>query len=108
MSFWANLTVYFFVAMGSVIGGAMVGGIAAVLVSLPPATMMVRLAEQLKLWALVSTLGGTMDTLHVIETGVLGRAWLPVGKQLMYIIAAFFGCQTGFILVTWLAGGEGK
>lgn len=106
MSFTANLALDFFVSMGMVIGGALLGGIAAVTAHQPPLATMVRLADQLKIWAMVSTLGGTMDTLRVIETSVLGGRLLPLGKQFAYLVAAFFGCQLGFLLIRWLAGSD--
>jgi hypothetical protein len=106
MTVVTNLTIDFFVAMGMVIGGALLGAFGAVFMHVPPMTTMVRLADQLKIWAMVSTLGGTMDTLRVIETGVFSRQPLAVGKQFSYLVAAFLGCQAGYLLVRWFAGSE--
>lgn len=101
-----NIVMDFCIALGMVVGGALLGGIAAVFTHAAPMTTMVRLASQLKIWALVSTLGGTMDTLRAIESGVLERQLLPMGKQFAYLVAAFLGCQLGYILVRWLAGSD--
>ena len=106
MTFFTNLILDFFVSMGMVLGGALLGGLAAVLAHLRPAGTMLHLADQLKIWALVSTLGGTMDTLRAIETGVLGLNLAPVARQFMYLTAAFLGCQFGYLLVRWLVGSE--
>ena len=104
--FITNLVIDLFVSMGMVVGGALLGGLGAVLRHSPPMATMLNLADQLKVWALVSTLGGTMDTLRVIETGVLGGQLLPVGRQFAYLIAAFIGSQVGFLLIRSLVGSE--
>ncbi|OFW79091.1 MAG: sporulation protein [Alicyclobacillus sp. RIFOXYA1_FULL_53_8] len=101
-----NLVLDFFVSMGMVIGGALLGGLGAVLRHSPPMATMLNLADQLKVWALVSTLGGTMDTLRMIETGVLGGQVFPMAKQLAYLLAAFVGSQLGFWLIRSLAGSD--
>jgi hypothetical protein len=104
-SFASNLIMDFFVALGMVVGGALLGGLAAVLThSLSPLQTMVKLADQLKIWALVSTLGGTMDTLRVIESGVLKAQLYPVGRQFALLVSAFLGSQLGFQIIAWLAG----
>ncbi|MCL6636371.1 MAG: YtrH family sporulation protein [Alicyclobacillus sp.] len=102
MSFWASLVVDFFVAMGMVLGGSLLGGLGAALLHAPPLAVMANLAEQLKIWAMVSALGGTMDTLKVIESGVLSRQLAPVGRQMTHLAAAFLGCQVGAALIRWL------
>ncbi|WDL98035.1 YtrH family sporulation protein [Alicyclobacillus sp. ALC3] len=104
--FFHNIVVDFCVALGMVVGGAVLGGIAAVFTHAAPMTTMVRLAGQLKIWALVSTLGGTMDTLRAIESGVLERQLVPMGKQFAYLVAAFLGCQLGYIVIRWMAGND--
>jgi hypothetical protein len=108
-SFASNLIMDFFVSMGMVVGGALLGGLAAVLThSLSPLQIMVKLADQLKIWALVSTLGGTMDTLRVIESGVLNARLHPVGRQFALLVSAFLGSQVGFQIIVWLAGMSGS
>lgn len=102
--FLSQLLVDFFVAMGMVVGGSLLGGIGYVFTHNYPMSNMWLLAERLKIWAMVSTLGGTMDTLRAIETGVLGANFHVLGKQFTYLTAAFFGCQVGFWLIKAIAG----
>lgn len=104
MSLGMHLLLDFSVSMGMVLGGSLLGGLIALFGHNPPLTTMVRLADQLKIWALVSTLGGTMDTLRAIESGVLLRQLGPVIRQFTYLVAAFLGCQLGYLLIRWLAG----
>ena len=103
ISFTANLLIDFFVSMGMVLGGSLLGGLGALLFHTPPLSVMVRLAEDLKIWAMVATLGGTMDTLKVLESGFLKRDLVPVGRQITYLAVAFIGCQLGALLIRWLA-----
>lgn len=105
-AFISNLFIDFFVSMGMVVGGALLGGLAAALRHNPPMATMLSLADQLKVWALVSTLGGTMDTLRVIETGVFGGQVFPMARQFAYLLAAFIGSQLGFWLIRSLVGSE--
>ncbi len=106
MPIMIHLVFDFFVSMGMVIGGSLLGGIAAMIAHVRPAGAMLQLAEQLKIWALVSTLGGTMDTLRAIETSVLGMNITPIARQFMYLIAAFIGCQAGYVIIRWLIGSD--
>lgn len=103
ISFAATLAIDFFVSMGMVIGGSILGGVGALLFHTAPLSVMLRLSDQLKIWAMVSTLGGTMDTLKVLETGLFRRDLYPVGKQLTFLLVAFLGCQVGALLIRWLA-----
>ncbi|MCL6627560.1 MAG: YtrH family sporulation protein [Alicyclobacillus shizuokensis] len=106
--FWSTATIDFFIALGVVIGGTLLGGIGAFIFNDYPVLKMLRLSEQLKIWAMVSTLGGTMDTLRAIETGVLNANLHVLGKQFTYLSAAFFGCQVGYWLIQTLYGAHGS
>jgi hypothetical protein len=103
--FIGTLVLDFFVALGIVLGGSIIGAIGALLTHRPPMTTMVKLADDLKIWALVAALGGTMDTLKVFDTGVFGGGNLGGAlKQFCYLIAAFLGCNVGYYCVKWIVG----
>ena len=102
--FFNTLVIDFFVALGLVLGGSLIGALGALLTHQPPMYVMGRLATQLKIWAMVSALGGTMDTLRVIESGVLEGHFLDIVKQLAFLIAAFLGCQAGYYLIESIVG----
>ncbi|KEO83572.1 YtrH family sporulation protein [Tumebacillus flagellatus] len=104
MPFFSTVVLDFFVALGIVIGGSVVGALGAFLMHHPPMNSMLKLAEQLKIWALVSALGGTFDTLKLIDNGVLDLQLGGIVKQFCYVIAAFLGCNAGFYIVKWLVG----
>lgn len=102
--FVSTVILDFFVALGIVLGGSILGAIGALFTHNPPMTTMYRLADQLKIWALVAALGGTMDTLKIIDTSVFGGTLDGAIKQFCYLVAAFLGCNVGFYLVKWIAG----
>lgn len=104
MGFLSTVILDFFVALGIVLGGSIIGAIGAVLTHTPPMTTMLKLADQLKIWALVAALGGTMDTLKVFDTGVFGGHLSGAAKQFCYLIAAFLGCNVGYYLIKWIVG----
>ncbi len=107
MSYWVNLVLDFFVAFGMVLGGALFGGMAAIWTGQQPMATMDRLAGQLKIWALVATVGGAVDTLRKFESGVLTRQITPIGKQFMLLCAAFIGAHLGYLVVRWLTAEHG-
>jgi hypothetical protein len=102
--FFSTVILDFYVALGIVLGGSILGGMGALFTHHPPMSTMLRLAGQLKIWALVSALDGTFDTLRAIETGVIGGQLSPVAKQFSYLTAAFLGSQVGYMLIKHLAG----
>lgn len=109
VGFINNVILDFFVALGIVLGGSIIGAIGAVLTHKPPMTTMVDLADQLKIWALVAALGGTMDTLKVFDTGLFGGGQFSVAiKQFLYLVSAFLGCNVGYYLIKWIVGGDLK
>ncbi|WP_018131624.1 YtrH family sporulation protein [Effusibacillus pohliae] len=102
MGFVSTMILDFCVALGMVLGGSLVGGVGALLTHYPPMKAMLDLAEQLKIWALVAAVGGSVDTLKIIGDGVWGFQFSPVVKQFAYLIASFLGCQVGYYLVKWI------
>ncbi|CAH0117753.1 MULTISPECIES: YtrH family sporulation protein [unclassified Paenibacillus] len=97
----------YFIAFGIVIGGAMLGGIAAVLTLQSPALTMVAVSKQLKIWALAAAVGGTIDPMRVIESNFLDGNLSPAIKQILYILFAFLGAHMGTELVAWICRERG-
>jgi hypothetical protein len=104
-NFIATLILDFFVAFGVVFGASMLGGIGAVLSLQSPTHHMLTIAENIKIWALVAAIGGTIDPIREIESNLLGSHLSPVIKQILYILSAFLGAHTGTVLIQWITGG---
>ncbi|MBA4495272.1 YtrH family sporulation protein [Paenactinomyces guangxiensis] len=104
--FWATTILDFLIALGVVLGGVVLGGIGAFITDDYPMWRMLRLAEQLKIWAMVAAIGGTFDTIKTFEVNILGGQLDQAFQQLIFIVSAFIGAHTGTILVRWLIQGE--
>ncbi|AST92840.1 YtrH family sporulation protein [Sutcliffiella cohnii] len=100
--FIATLMFSFFIALGVLIGGALIGGFAAFLVGDAPLSRIDRLAGSLKIWAIVAAIGGTFDTFYTLEAGLFNGETKFLVKQLLLIITATGGAQTGALVISWL------
>ncbi|MCD5407506.1 MAG: YtrH family sporulation protein [Desulfotomaculum sp.] len=106
MAFEQKMVIIFFTAVGVVVGAALIGSTAAMLVRQPPVTIMVRLAGEIKIWAVVAAIGGTFTAIEVLESGIFAGEIRAVIKQFLYVISGFAGAQVGYFLILSLAGGK--
>jgi hypothetical protein len=106
VSLGTKMAMYFFVAFGIVLGGSILGGMAALLTRKPPFDEMADLAVSLKIWGMVGALGGTFDSFMQIERIFADGDMSPVIKQIIFIVSAFIGADTGTRLIRWLVHGE--
>ncbi|MFC7442838.1 YtrH family sporulation protein [Laceyella putida] len=104
--FWTTTILDFLIALGVVLGGVMLGGLGAFLTDDYPMFKMLRLAEQLKIWAMVAAIGGTIDMIKNIEITIMGGQINLALQQLSFIISAFLGAHTGTVLIRWLIQGD--
>lgn len=105
-SFLQRMVLVFFTAIGMVLGAALVGSLAAALSGLPPLRTMIRLAQEMKIWAIAGAMGGTFAALEVLESGIFQGEIHALIKQLGYLLSAFAGAQAGHYLIFILAGGR--
>ncbi|MEI4829589.1 YtrH family sporulation protein [Bacillus sp. FJAT-53711] len=101
-SFFSLLVTSYFIALGVMIGGSLIGGVGAFLVGKPPLTMITQFAENLRIWALVAAIGGTFDTFYSFERSFFGGDTKDIVKQILLIFFATGGMQTGFIIINWI------
>jgi len=104
-SFWGNMIIYFCVAFGVVFGGSILSGLGAVLTLQSPSEKMLAIAENIKIWAMVAAVGGTIDPIRYIESHVAEGHLSPAIKQIMLIVAAFIGAQLGTSLIQMICKG---
>ncbi|MDD3653798.1 MAG: YtrH family sporulation protein [Desulfotomaculaceae bacterium] len=104
MPFEKKFILILFTAMGVMLGAALVGSLAAVMVREPPLGTMLRLAREMKIWAIVAAIGGTFSTIEILESGFLRGEIMAVIKQVFYIISAMAGTHLGYLIVLALAG----
>ncbi|HZG58449.1 YtrH family sporulation protein [Paenibacillus sp.] len=96
----------FFVAFGVVFGASMLAGIASVVTMQPPgpSEVMKQLSENVKIWAVVVAIGGTIDPIRFIEHSVTEGYFSPAMKQILLILCAFLGAHSGTELIRWMVG----
>ncbi|REJ37162.1 MAG: hypothetical protein DIU82_01730 [Bacillota bacterium] len=97
----------FFTALGVMLGGSLLGGLAALFYPESPFHRMQTLAQDVKLWAIVVAMGGTFPTLRALDSGLFNGEVVHLVRQLGAIMAGFLGAQTGFWVVMGLTGGRG-
>ena len=94
-TFLSKAILDFFIAFGIVLGGAMIGGIGAVISLQPPTQTMLDISGKIKIWALAAAVGVTIDPMRVIESNFLDGNLSPAVKQILYLISAFMGAHMG-------------
>jgi hypothetical protein len=104
-NFITKLSLDFLVAFGIVLGACVLAGISAVLTLQPPTLTMRTIADNIKIWAVVAAIGGTIDPFRVIESNILEGRLSPVVEQILYILSAFFGAHAGARLIQWICDG---
>lgn len=92
----------YFISLGVLLGGSLIGGFAAFFTGQPPMTLVFRLSENLRIWAIVAAIGGTFDAVYSFERGIFQGATKDIFKQILLIIAALGGAQTGALIIQWL------
>ncbi len=102
--FFASLIDSYFIALGVLIGGSIIGSLAAFLTGKPPLTEAYRISNIIRIWAIIAAIGGTFDTVYSFEKGVLDGQTKDIFKQFLLILAALGGAQTGAMLINWLTG----
>ncbi|QED48912.1 YtrH family sporulation protein [Cytobacillus dafuensis] len=100
--FFASLIESYFIALGVVIGGSIIGGLAAFLTGKPPLTEVIRISNIIRIWAIIAAIGGTFDTVYSFEKGFLDGQTKDLFKQFLLILSALGGAQTAAMLINWL------
>ncbi|MFZ5645085.1 MAG: YtrH family sporulation protein [Bacillota bacterium] len=105
-TFENKIILIFFTALGTMLGSVMIGSLAAVLVKEPPVAVMLKLARDMKIWAIAAAIGGTFSTFEVFESGLFNGDVRAVVKQMLYIASALAGTQAGYYLILALCEGN--
>lgn len=100
--FFPHLFDSYFIALGVLLGGALIGGLSAFITGKPPLAEIVRISASIRIWAIIAAIGGTFDTVYSFERGFLEGETKDIFKQFLLILSAMGGAQTGAIIITWL------
>lgn len=100
--FLCNIIYSFLVSLGVILGASLFAGIGALVNNHPPLKTMLDLAGSIKIWAVAVALGGTFSSFEVIDKGILKGEVRSIVKQIVYILTAILGANTGFSLIKLL------
>lgn len=102
IGFFPSFIESYFIALGVLLGGSLIGGLAAFLTGQPLLTAVYRLSTLLRIWAIVAAIGGTFDAVYSFEKGLFDGATIDLVKQFLLILSALGGAQTGALIINWL------
>jgi hypothetical protein len=61
----------YFIAFGVLLGGSLLGGLAAFITGEPLLTEIANIAGRVRIWAIIAAIGGTFDTVYSFEKGFI-------------------------------------
>lgn len=99
--FFAAFIHCFFIAFGVIVGGSVIGSFGDFATGDAPLSSMNRIADRLKIWAIVAAIGGTFDTISKVERGIFDGSTFDLLKQVLLIISAMGGVKVGLTLIEW-------
>ena len=100
--FFAAFIHCFFIALGVIIGGSLIGSIGDFATGDAPLASMGRIAERLRIWAIVAAIGGTFDAIANFERGLLDGSTIDLVKQALLILSAMGGVKVGILIIEWI------
>ncbi|MCF3943350.1 YtrH family sporulation protein [Oceanobacillus alkalisoli] len=100
--FFAAFIHCFFIAFGVILGGSVIGSIGDFATGEAPLSSMTRIADKLRIWAIVAAIGGTFDAIANVERGLLDGSTFDLVKQVLLIVSAMGGVKVGIMIIEWL------
>ena len=100
--FLQKVILIFFTSGGVILGAALIGSLSGVITNNPPFEIMLKLAQEIKIWAIVSAIGGTFSTIEILSLGIFEGDIRTLIKQLLFLISAFAGAHSGYLLIIYL------
>lgn len=100
--FFAAFIHVFFIAFGVVIGGTIIGSFGSFLTGDAPLSAMNRIAQSIKIWAIVAAIGGTFDAIENFQKGLVDGSTMDLFKQLLFILSAMVGVKAASLLISWI------
>ncbi|NLW25421.1 MAG: hypothetical protein GXY91_09360 [Clostridia bacterium] len=103
-SFPNRLVFIFCTALGIVLGGAIIGSLSTIITGQQPYFTMRKLAEDMKLWAVVAALGGSFSSFEALGSGLFSGEIRILAKHFFYVVSSFAGAELGIYLIYTLTG----
>ncbi|MGI6225030.1 MAG: YtrH family sporulation protein [Peptococcales bacterium] len=104
MSFTNRLVFIFCTSFGIILGGSLIGSLSTIITGDQPYFTMRKLAEDMKIWAVVAAIGGSFSSFEALGSGLFAGEFRILGKHLFYVISSFAGAELGIYLIYTLTG----
>lgn len=104
--FFAAFIHCFFISFGVMIGGTVLGSMGSFLTGDAPLAGMTRIAQSLRIWAIIASIGGTFDAIESFQRGLTDGTTLDILKQVFIIMSAMAGVKIAMLLISWLTNEE--
>ncbi|KJS23618.1 MAG: hypothetical protein VR72_00460 [Clostridiaceae bacterium BRH_c20a] len=104
MNFTDRLIFIFCTSLGIVLGGALIGSLSTIITGHQPYFTMRKLAEDMKLWAVVAAIGGSFSSFEALGSGLFSGEFRILGKHFFYVVSSFAGAELGIYLIYTLTG----
>jgi len=101
-AFFPTFFYCFFTAFGVMLGGSLIGGLAAFITGEPLLTEIYRIGGRIRIWAIIAAIGGTFDTVYSFERGFLDGGTKDIFKQFLLILSAMGGAKSADLIISWL------
>lgn len=98
--FFTSFIHCYFIALGVIIGGAIIGSMGSFLTGEAPLNAMYRISQSLKIWAIVAAIGGTFDAIENFQRGFIDGSTMDLFKQLLFILSAMLGVKSAFFILS--------
>jgi len=101
-----ELLIPFFTALGVVLGGSIVGSFACLFTTGSPFGIMASLAKGIRLWGVVTAMGGSFHTIRIIESGIFRGEPAALLQQFTAILLGLAGASAGCWIILTITGGD--
>ncbi|WP_077621205.1 YtrH family sporulation protein [Sediminibacillus massiliensis] len=96
----------YFIALGVILGGSIIGAIGYLVTGDPPLTAVSNVAKRLRIWAIVAAIGGSFDAISNLERGIFEGSTIDIVKQGLLMLTAMAGVQTSLLIIEWFTQQE--
>lgn len=104
MNFPNRLIFIFCTAFGIILGGSLIGSLSTIITGEEPYATMRKLAEDMKIWAVVAAIGGSFSSFEAFGSGLFFGELRTLGKQFFYVVSSFAGAEFAIYLIYTLTG----
>lgn len=105
-TFSDRLIFIFCTALGIILGGSLIGSLSTIITGHEPYATMRKLAEEMKIWAVVAAVGGSFSSFEALGSGLFSGEIRTLSKHFFYVVSSFAGAELAIYLIYNLTGSK--